>query len=132
MKPVLRSVRSALRVRVDRARVDQRGVSMLQTLTGLAIAASLGGIVSMNSAEMVSAAEANTCKYEYTILQTAVDAYSLTSEDLTYPLPAGVDGLDAVRTARLIRKTSVYWRYLGADANRTPQFELQRPVEGCK
>lgn len=114
-----------------RKRRGQGGFSTLSSLVALGGTATLAGMLLMNSGEQVDAAQTNVCEYDKSIVMTAVESYRLSSDDLTFPTPAGDDGLDEVRSAGWLRNESKYWRYAGLDANGAPQYVLLNAVNGC-
>lgn len=117
-----------------RARWACRGESGFSTIGGMAAiggSVTLAGLLLMSGADQVSAADEVSCKYEHRVVLTAIESYKALSDDLDYPTPAGVDGLDEVRAAGWLRSESAYWRYTGVDATTGPQLEVQPGVTGC-
>lgn len=115
-----------------RKRRDQSGFSTLGGLMALGGTATLAGMLLMNSGEQVDAAQSNVCEYDKSIVMTAVEAYKLSSDDLTFPAPAGEDGLDEVRAAGWLRTESEYWRFAGVDETGAPQYVVRNAVSGCE
>ena len=114
------------------ARRDERGFSTITGMAAIGGSVTLAGLLLMTGAEQVSAADSVSCQYDKRVVQTALESYKATSDDLDFPAPAGEDGLDAVRSGGWLRTESTYWQYTGVDATNAPQLVLRREVTGCE
>mgnify|MGYP000967021809 CR=1 FL=1 len=120
-------------LRARRARMGQDGFSTMGVATALVGTVSLGALLTMNSTDLVGAAANTACQYDKQIVMTAVESYYLTGDQaLTYPTPAGPDGLQAVRDEGFLRTESKFWKYTGdGPDHKTPQYEQLDPTLDC-
>lgn len=115
-----------------RARVrNQGGFSGAGMLLSMAATATIATILIAHPGGPVAAAEESVCKYDKSIVITAIESDRLTDPSLDYATPAGVDGLDEVRSSGWLRSETRYWRYTGLDGSGRPRLELRSPIEGC-